>query len=187
MEYAYDQEVRDTALLEGETVLQLLRPGKKAFNVYRIWLPCALAVCLWVSFAVYTLLVSRQYELPLSKLFYIGGTAATALMVLLLVTVQKKQYAKKAYYMTDRRILLVGGLQSLSYQTLNYRAIGCAALKRMPLSVTFGLEAWSVKLMMNMNKRLNVKFFSISGTALPYLENAAEAYKPITALCCGKS
>ena len=140
MEYAYDQEVRDTALLEGETVLQLLRPGKKAFAVYRIVIPCALLACVWAGFLAYTLQLWRRYDLPISVGFYIAGTILTLVLMLLIVAVQKKRLAKTAYYVTDRRILLVGGLFHLKYRTLHYRFIGSAELSRVPFSKALGLD-----------------------------------------------
>ena len=186
MDYAYDQKVRDTALLEGETVLQLLRPGKKAFNVYRIAIPCALLACVWAGFLAYTLQLWRRYDLPISVGFYAAGTILTLALVLLIIAVQKKRLAKTAYYVTDRRVLLVGGLFHLKYRTLHYRFIGSAELSRVPFSKALGLDAFKIHLILNVHKRLTVSFFSVAGTSLSLLENASDAYKRIVELSSEK-
>ena len=179
MDYAYDQEVQDTALLEGETELQLLRPGKKAFAVYRIAIPCALLACVWAGFLVYTLRIWRMHDLPISNAFYASGTILMLVLMLLIITIQKKRWAKTAYYITDRRILLVGGLFHLKYRTLHYRFIGSAELSRVPFSKLLGLDAFTIHLILNVHKRLTLSFFSFAGTSLSFLESAGETYKRI--------
>ena len=99
---------------------------------------------------------------------------------------RKNGMPKKAYYITDRRILLVGGLFHLKYQTLHYRFIGSVEWKRVPFSRLFGMNAYTIHLIMNIGKRLTVSFFNISGTSLPFLEKADDAYRQIVGLSIGK-
>ena len=186
MDYAYDHEVRNAVLLDGETVLHLLRPGKKAFAFYQIWLPSILLALVWMGFLVTTLIMWMEYDVPISLAFYIAGTLLVLLLVLAYFAIQKKRYAKKAYYITDRRILLVGGLFHLKYQTLHYRFIGSVEWKRVPFSRLFGMNAYTIHLLMNIGKRLTVSFFSISGTSLLFLEKADDAYRQIVGLSIGK-
>ena len=139
-------------------------------------------ICVWAAFLAYTLQIWRRSGLPISNAFYAAGTVLTAALVLALSSVQKKRRARTAYYVTDRRILLVGGLFHLKYRTLNYRAVGSAELSRVPFSKALGLDAFRIHLIMNIHKRLTVSFFSIAGTSLTFLEDPSDAYKQIVAL-----
>ena len=49
----------------------------------------------------------------------------------------------------------------------------------------FGMKSYSINLIMNINKQLTIKFFSLSGTSLSYLESADKAYKQIVDLTYG--
>ena len=180
MEFAYDKEASATALTENETVLQLLTPGKKAFFFYRARIP---AIFLCAVFAI-LLGVNVGYSIVNGPSFsgawlYGSGLFLATLVSIFNYLIQRKLYAKKAYYITDKRILITGGFFHLKYRTLNYRFIGSVILKRTPFSKAFGMESYSISLMMNINKQLTVKFFSIAGMSLTYIESADNAYKLI--------
>ena len=140
-----------------------------------ILLCSALAVLLTVN-VVHSIVESLSFG---GIRLYGAGLLLAATISFLNYLVQKKMYVKKAYYITDKRILLTGGLFHLKYQTLNYRFIGSVVLKRTLFSKAFSIESYSVNLIMNINKQFTVKFFSIAGMTLSYLENASETYKMI--------
>ena len=180
MEYIYDNEVRMSALTDDETVLQILRPGKKAFFFYRVVFPAVALLIVLITLALSLLVISLSNGLSLTGM-WIYAIAIVLVLIASLINyfVQKKMYIKKAYYITNKRLLFVGGLFQLKMQTLNYRFIGSVTLKRTPFSKALGLTSYSINLLMNINKRLTVKFFTLAGQGLSYLESADKAYKEI--------
>jgi len=185
MEFTFDKEARKTALTESETVLQLLKPGKKAFFFYRARIPAIILCAVFVILLAVNVVHTIAHGLPLSGIWlYVAGLLLAAAISFLNYLVQKRMYAKKAYYITDKRILITGGLFHLRYRTLNYRFIGSVDMKRTLFSKAFGMESYSISLMMNINKQLTVKFFSVAGMTLSYLESASDTYRLIFEQSC---
>ena len=185
MDFVFDKETRETALTENETVLQLMTPGKKAFFFYRVRIPTILLCLVFAVLLAVNVVHSIVKSLSFSGIWLYGAGLLLAVAISFFnYLVQKRLYAKKAYYVTDKRILLTGGLFHLKYRTLNYRFIGSVVLKRTPFSKALGIESYSINLSMNINKQFTVKFFSIAGMALSYLENASETYKLIINRSC---
>ena len=183
MGFEHDDTVREQILLKDETVLRLLRPGKKAFFFYRVRLPAIFLFAVLAILLAANICFSSVKKLPLSGMaLYAAGAALIIVITLADRLIQKRFFSNRAYYITDRRILIVSGFRCLKYQTLNYRFIGSAILKRTPCSKLFGMDSYSINLIMNINKRLTVKFFSISGTSLSYLEDPGDAYRHIAEL-----
>ncbi|MBO4277982.1 MAG: hypothetical protein J5925_06260 [Clostridia bacterium] len=186
MEFIYDNEVCRHALLENESVIQLLKPGKKSYFFYRVVIPSAL-----LSLAVVALLLVNVFYTvingtPFTGTIYIVLTVLTVPTVLVYYLIQKKMYLKRAYYLTDKRILLVGGIFHLKYQTLGYHFIGSVTEKRTPFSKLFHLESHSISVIMNVHKQLSIKFLSLTGNTLSYLEDPDEAYKRIVRMSVGQ-
>ena len=185
MAFKYDNEVRETALTESETVLRLLTPGKKAFFFYRVRIPAIILCAVFVILLAVNVAHTIANGLPLSGIWLYGaGLLLAAAVSLLNYLIQKKMFAKKAYYVTDKRILITGGFFHLKYRTLNYRFIGSVVMKRTLFSKAFGMESHSINLNMNINKQFTVKFFSVAGMTLSYLESASETYKLIFEQSC---
>ena len=186
MDYIYDNEVRNTVLGTEEKVLHLLKPGKKAFLFYRVLVPALLLTVVFIILLSTNIGYSIKNGLSLSgAVTYISCIIFTLLLSLINLMIQKKMYAKRAYYITDKRILIVGGFIHLKYQTLNFRFVGSAIMRRTMFSKMFGMSSYSINLIMNINKQLTIKFFSLSGTSLSYLESADKAYKQIVDLTYG--
>ena len=135
----------------------------------------------FVVLTAVSLVLHVAHDVPLLGIWlYIAGSIASIPVALVNYFVQKKLFVRRAYYLTDKRILLVGGLFHTKYQTLNYRFIGAVSLKRSLFSKPMGLHSYSIGITTNLNKRLSVKFFTRAGYTLSFIENGSEAYKLIT-------
>ena len=179
MEFQYQDEIQKRVLLEDETILQIGIPNRKAFLFYRVCVPSVLLGAAAAALLLTNIVYGAVQGLPFSGTFFVIAAGLTIPVIFINRSVQRKLYQNRAYYITDKRILLTGGLFHLKYRTLNYRFIGSVALKRTLYSKLFGLRSYTVSLIMNVNKQLSVKFFSVSGTMLSYLEDPDEIYKLI--------
>ena len=182
MEFFHDNDVREHALIETETILQVLRPGKKAFFFYRVGIPSAVLSLAAIVLLLINTIHTITRGVPFSGIPYIILVALTVPTILVLYSFQKLVYNKRAYYITDKRVLLGGGIYHLKYQTLGYRFIGSVTLKRTMFSKMFNLESHSISVILNVHKQFSIKFFSFTGNTLSYLEEPDEAYRQIVEL-----
>ena len=174
-------------LTEDETVLEFLKPVKRAFFFYRVKAPAGILLLILFVMTTVSITKLQTYIAPVYVLWiYIRQAAIVLAVSLCNYFVQKMLYAKKAYYITSKRILIVGGVFNLKYQTLNYRFIGWAELKRTPFSKMFRMDSFSITLIMNINKQFTFKFFTLTGHGLSYIENADKAYKQIVSKMCDR-